>query len=471
MQEFDLIVVGGGSGSQVGAAAADRGWNVAVVEPGPLGGACVTRGCVPSKALIHHGTLAEGVRRANEFGLDTELAGVDFDAITTAIRDTVYEKADNQAESVREDDNRTLYDGEGQFVDERTLAVDGYGERIYGEHVIVAAGSRPLIPPIDGLDDVDYLTSTDALWLDSVPDELVVLGGGYIAAEMGHVYGALGADVAFVERSDELLSGEDRAISETVTEAFGERYDVYTGHTATEATQDDGRISLRAEPDDDEAIEVSGDELLVAAGRGPNTDRLDVEAAGIETDDGGYVETDEYLEATAENVWALGDIIGQQPFKHAADHEARHVAMNLLDDAGREVTYDGMAHAVFTSPQAASLGHTEGELKDAGTDYEAATYPYTSAPLGMIERETEGVVKVLAAPDGEILGCHIVGREASSLIHEVSVALANGADTAADIATTIHIHPALNEAVLGAFDEIANPQYSTAPDWSDVSME
>ncbi|WP_254762650.1 dihydrolipoyl dehydrogenase [Natrinema marinum] len=507
MDEYDIVVVGGGSGSQVATAAAEQGLEAAVIERGPLGGACVTRGCVPSKALIHRADVVSELRRADAFGVHAELTGIDYDEITTAIRDTVFQKADNQATSLRENENVALYRGEGRFVDDRTLEVEpteaeagsatedgGNGGTVRGEHVVIAVGSRPMVPPIDGLEDVDYLTSDDALFLDERPDDLVIVGGGYIGAELGYFFAALGTAVSIVGRSDRLVPREDDDVSAAVTDSLETYCDVYTSYKAASVDETGaGGITVTAESaadgsgdgDSDETIELEADGLLLATGRRPNTDTLELEAAGVETDDEGYVETDGRLETTADRVWALGDVLGEQPFKHAADYESSVVAANILngeartasdsraakprDDAGKEVDYRAMPHAIFTDPRVASVGLTEGELEDEGREYEAVTTPYGAAPLGMILEADEAFVKALAAPDGEILGCHIVGPQAATLLHEVVVAMDSADGTVEDVAKPVHVHPALNEVVYSAFDELSDTTYSTAPDWRDVS--
>lgn len=472
MQEFDLLIIGGGSGTQVGSLAAERGMSVAVCEPGPLGGACITRGCVPSKALIRRADVIRQIRDAGRLGIDAEVGDVDLGAITSEVRETVYEKAENQAENLRDSENHTLFDGRARFVDDRTVEVEGYDERVRGERVVVAVGAEPTIPPVDGLDEVDFLTSTDALYLDERPDELAILGGGYIGAELGHFYETIGSEVTIVQRGDALVPREDGEVREAVTEAFAER-ERCTLHLACEASSVEergDRIAMFAEGDDGEEVEIEADELLVATGRKPATDDLDPEAAGIDIDDAGFVEVDEHLETTSEGVWALGDVISGPMFKHVADHEARVVAANAVAERGEEIEYEGVAHAVFTWPQVAACGHTEEELEEEGREYERARFEYDSAPMGLVSKE-EGFVKVLAEPDGTVLGCHIVGPEASTLIHEVAVAGRVGEGSVEEIADAIHVHPALNEVVLGAFDELADPLLSTAPDWSDVSME
>ncbi|MFC6719596.1 dihydrolipoyl dehydrogenase [Natrialbaceae archaeon GCM10025810] len=477
MDEYNVVVVGGGSGSQVATAAAERGLEAAVIERGPLGGACITRGCVPSKALIHRADVLEEVRRAGRFGIEAEVGEVQYGEITSRIHDTVYGKADRQEEALRDAENVTFYRGEARFVDERTLEVDG-GDgdpaRVRGEDVVIAVGGRPMVPPIDGLEDVDVLTSDDALYLDERPDSLAIVGGGYVGAELGYFFGALGTDVSIVGRSETLVPREDDDVSERVTEGLELYCDVRAGYEAAEVEQgDDGGVVVTAEPSDSnasdsESVEIEADRLLLATGRRPNTDTLDLETAGVETDEKGYVETNEHLETTAEGVWALGDVLGEEPYKHAADYEAEVVCANLLTDAEEAVDYDAMPHAIFTAPRVASVGRTEGELEEAGTEYEATTTPYEAAPLGLI-LEADGFVKVLAGPEGEILGCHVVGRDAPTLIQEVVGAMRYGTGTVEEVAETVHVHPALSEVVLAAFDEAADRPFSTAPDWRDVA--
>ncbi|MDQ2050887.1 FAD-dependent oxidoreductase [Natronolimnohabitans sp. A-GB9] len=399
MDEYNIIVVGGGSGSQVATAAAERGLEAAVIERGPLGGACITRGCVPSKALIHRADVAEEIRRAGEFG----------------------------------------------------------------------------IPATLDLEAVDYLTSDDALFLDERPDSLVVVGGGYIGAELGYFFGAMGTDVTMVGRSETLVPREDDAVSEVVTRSLDRYADVYTGYEATSVEESDSGVVVTAMPSDDEGsgdeLELEADDLLLAAGRRPNTDTLTLEATDIEIDDSEHIVVDETLETTVEDVWALGDVVGAEPYKHAADSEASVVSANVLSDAEQEVDYDAMPHAIFTEPQVASVGRTEGELEDAGVEYESATVPFDAAPLGLIVGADDGFVKVLAAPDGEILGCHIAGPQAATLVQAVVVAMDRASATVEDVAKSVHVHPALSEVVYAAFDELSGNEFSTAPDWTDVGDE
>ncbi len=452
MEEFDVIVVGAGSGLDVASACAHRGMDVAVVEDGPMGGTCLNRGCIPSKMLIHHADIADTIRDADRFHIDASLDGADWQAIVDEVNSEVQEDAASIERGIRNSEHHTLYKTEGRFVNEKVLEVGD--ERITADTIVLAAGTRPMVPPIDGLDDVDYMTSKEALAREDQPDHLVIIGGGYIAAELAHFYGALGTDITVIEMSDTMLGHEDRDISETFTDLFADRHDVLLGHQASEVVQDGNTITVTAESADGETMEVAGDALLVAAGRVPNTDRLAVEATGVETDDRGFVETDEYLETDVDGIWALGDIAGNNLFKHAANHEAQAVFRNAFTDHRRPVDNTAMPHAVFSSPQIAGVGMTEQDLAEADRDYITGTYEYGNTGMGLALK-ADGFVKVLADPETrEILGCHIIGPHASILVHEVCVAMKHGSGTLMDIQDTIHIHPALNEVVQRAFNAV-----------------
>ena len=453
MTDYDVLVVGGGTGNNVAAAAADAGLETALVEKGPLGGTCLNRGCNPSKMLIQAATAANHVREAGKFHVDATLDGIDFAAVVDGMDETLSALADGMEADYREKEGLTIYDDEAEFVNERTVEVGG--ERVSGERVVVAAGSRPLVPPIDGLDKVDYLTSTDALYLREQPDSLVVMGGGYIAVELGYFFESMGTDVTVIEMMDSLVPREDPEVAEAFTDIARGRHEVYTGHRVTAVEPDGDGVRVHAETEGGETVAVEGDELLVALGRRPNTDTLNVEAAGIGTDGDGFVVTDDQLRTSADNVWAQGDIADNAMFKHSGDHETEVTVANVVHEEGATAEFTAMPHAIFTEPQMAGVGRTEADLQDAGVDYEVGRQSLPETPMGRAKKLEEGFVKVLAAPDGEVLGCHMLGYEASTMIHEVVVGMRRGEGTVDDIADTIHAHPTLNKAVEYAFEGLA----------------
>ncbi len=455
-KEYELVVVGGGTANNVAAAAADEGIDTALVEKGKLGGTCLNRGCNPSKILIQAANVAETVRGSGRFGVESSLDGIDFAGIVESMDSTLSGIADGMEERYRANENLTLYNDEASFVDERTVEVGG--DELRGEKVVVATGSSPLVPPIEGIDEVDYITSNEALYLDEPPESLVIVGGGYIACELGYFFDAMGTEVRIVEANDVLLHREDGEVAEEFQGIAEERHEVHTGYIGTSVSETPEGIEVVAEPTgggsgdgaDEDEIRVTGEKLLVAAGGKPNTESLGLEKAGIETDERGFVKTNERLETTAEGVWAQGDVAGNFMFKHSGDYETQHVIRNVVHDADEEVDYTAMPHAIFTEPQIAGVGRTEEELEDEGIDYTVGKARYADSAMGRAKKLEHGFAKVLVAPDGEILGFHVVGEEASVVVHEAVVAMRNGV-TADEVADTVHAHPTLSRVVESAF--------------------
>ena len=451
MSEYEIVVVGGGTANNVAAAAADEGIDTALIEKGKLGGTCLNRGCNPSKMLIQAANVAEAVRGSGRFGVESSLDGIDFGGVVDEMDSVLSGLADGMEERYRAKNDLTLYNDTANFVDERTLELDG-GDEIRGEKVVVAAGSRPLVPPIEGLDEVDYITSTEALYLEEAPDSLVIMGGGYIAVELGYFFEAMGTDVKIVEMMDSLVPREDGEVSEAFTEIAQKRHELYTGHRATAVEKDGDGVVVRAETEDGEETVISGEELLVALGRRPNTDTLAVEEAGIETDENGFVKTNEYLETSAENVWAQGDIADNAMFKHSGDYETEKTVANVVHGERERVDFSAMPHAIFTEPQIAGVGATEEELTDEGLEYTVGRARYADSAMGRAKKLEHGFAKVLVAPGGDVLGCHMIGEEASVMIHQTVVAMRNGV-TAEEVADTIHAHPTLSRVVESAFED------------------
>ena len=459
MENYDLLVLGGGTGNIVASAAAQEGMDVALVERDRLGGTCLNRGCNPSKQLIQRANIAETVRNADQFGVDASLNDVAFEDIVDDVAAEMAQLAESKAERARKNDHITFYQAEGHFVDEHTVEVNTdngtEGEQISAERIVLAGGSRPMIPEsIDGTNQVDFLTNAEVLKgeVNQLPDRLVAIGGGYITTEMSHFFSQMGTEVAIVSHSDTLVAREDADVSQQLTDIYRETHDLHLGYAATEISENNGEKVVTAESENGEEIRIAGDELLIATGRQPNSNLWNVSAAGLGTNERGFVQTDKYLQTSVEGVWATGDIAGNYMFKHSGDKEAEYVVENAVRGNEREVDYPGMAHAIFSSPQVASLGQSEAEI-DGDIKYETGTFAYSDHVLGNTFDTKGGFAKVIVGDGDEILGFHIIGPEASTLIHEVSTAVAAGAD-ATTIAETIHIHPALSEVVQGAFRQV-----------------
>ncbi len=443
MKKYDLIVVGAGTGLDVAASATGKGYTVAIIEKGPMGGACLNRGCIPSKMLIHSADVAQTIDNAKKFGITPNGYNVDWLGIVERVSNAVDRDSAEILKGIKSDENITLYNLEGKFVGERTVQVGD--ETITAERILIAAGTRPRVPDIDGLDEVDFMTSIEALRKTTQPNHLLILGGGYISCELAHFYGSLGTEITILQRNVRLLPGEDHELADIFTKLYKKRFNVHTGFAAKKVFKDGEVIHITAESKDGEQLQVNGDQLLVATGRVPNTDTLDVAAAGVETN--------EYMQTSAENVWALGDIAGKFQFKHSANQEARYVGYNLFNDKPLAVDYYAMPHAVFGYPQIAGVGYTEEQLKKEGIEYSIGKCEFMQTGMGAALMDEDGLVKVMATSEGEILGCHIIGHEASTLIHEPILAMKAGLKVD-DIQNMVHIHPALSEVVERAFGDI-----------------
>ncbi len=448
MIEYDLIVIGSGSGLDVAVGAAEQGMKVAVVEKDRMGGTCLNRGCIPSKMLIHSADIVETLRTAHLFGIKVKGFEVDFASIIKRVSESVDRDSDDIENGYKEIDNPKLYKVESRFIAHKTLQVGD--EVIRAEKVLLSSGGEPSIPTIQGLREAGFITSDQALRLKTQPKVMTILGGGYIAAELAHFYGSLGTEINIVHRHPSLLNKEDEEIAARYTEIVREKYRVYTNYEPLSVTKKEGGYHVeikRVKGSEKKTLE--SDQLLVATGRTPVADRLDVAKTGVKTDEKGYIITDEHLQTNIKGIFALGDAVGHFLFKHAANHEAGYVFNNVLrkPDELLTVDYTAMPHAIFTSPQIAGVGSTEQELKAKGTHYSTAKYNYIDTAMGEAIEDKTGFVKFLVDHERKILGCHILGTHASILIHEVLVSMKSGSGTLEDLTDTIHIHPALNEVV------------------------
>ncbi len=448
---YDLVIVGAGSGNML-PAKEFVGWRIAVVESDRFGGTCLNRGCIPSKMLVHTADVAQEVRHAGRFGVSAKWAGADW----PAIRGRVFGRIDplhERAVAHRRANGTDVFLGEARFTAPKVLQVGE--DEVRGERFVLAAGSRPAVPAIDGLVAVPYLTSDTVMRLDRLPKSMVVLGGGYIAAEMSHIFGSLGTKVTIVARGEELLSRHDADIRARFTEAYREQFDLRLGATVKRAakTRKGVRLDLVTSSG---AQAAEGEVLLVATGRVPNSDRLGVAAAGIETDEHGHVVTDGTYQTNVPGIWALGDLANHFQLKHMANAESRLVRHNLLHPGQpRRAAFTVVPSAVFAGPQVASVGATEQDLRAHGRDYVAATRPYRDAAYGWALEDTTSFVKVLADPATRLLlGAHIIGPQASTLIQPRIQAMCLGS-TADQVASgVLYIHPALTEVVEQALLEL-----------------
>lgn len=448
MKKYDLIVIGSGSGLNVAADVAEElGWKVAVVEEGPLGGTCLNRGCIPSKMVIHAADVAETIQKAAIFGINAKIINVDFAKVTGRASKMVDKDAAEIEKALQEDKNINLYKVRGEFSEPYKIKVGN--EEITAKQILIAAGSRPAIPPIPGLKETDYITSTEALRLTQQPRRMIIIGGGYISAELGHFYGSLGTKVTVVQRSSPLIKNEDSEIAQKFTRIFSKKYNVMLDAETIKVEQKGSiKIATIKNKKTGRVQKLEAEALLVATGRIPNTDLLKLENTQVKTNKAGYIETDAYMQTSQKGVWALGDIVGKALFKHAANMEANIVYANMTQKANLKADYSVMPHAIFSSPQVAGVGLTENQAKEQKLNYEVRKGFYKNTGMGQALAEEDGFVKFIIDPQKEtILGCHIMGPDAATLIHEVIVAMSAAKGKISAITDSIYIHPALSEVI------------------------
>jgi mycothione reductase len=442
--DYDLVVVGAGTGNTL----PDKefnGWRIAVVERSRFGGTCLNRGCIPSKMLVLTADIAQTIREAGRFGIGAQWTGADW----TAIRNRVFDRIDplhESAVSYRRGSGVDVFIGEAHFAGPGVLRVGD--DELRARHFLLAAGARPHIPPIPGLAEVPYVTSDDVMRLDALPRSMVVLGGGFIAAEMSHVFGALGTHVTIVARGGHLLARHDADIRARFTQLYQQRFDLRLNTTVERVSATSAGVMLDlATPSGPQ--QAKAEVLLVAAGRIPNSDRLNVAAAGIAVDEHGHIRTDDTYATTAAGIWAVGDIANHFQLKHMANAEGRLVWHNMLHPGQpRRAAFPVVPSAVFADPQVASAGATEQELRAAQRPYVAATRAYGDTAYGWALQDTTSFVKILADPASRlILGVHILGPQAATLIQPLIQAMCLGSTVDEVARGVLYIHPALTEAV------------------------
>ncbi len=454
MQKYDVVVLGSGCGLEIARQAVSRGKSVALVEPGPLGGTCVNVGCIPSKMLIAPADMIAERERARRLGVDLQLRGVDFAAIMRRMREGRARSQVHLEHSVTDLPHVHSYRAAGKFVAPGTLLVDE--ERIHGELTFVAAGARPLIPPIEGLESVPYLTNDSLLELTDAPASLIIIGGGYIAVEYCHFFAAMGTRVTVIEMMDRLVTAEEPEVSEVLENALSKRATVVTGVRVESVVASDIGVRVTARRGKrGRARTFEAQRVLVAVGRRSNADLLQAESAGIAVDARGFVEVDSHMRTSAKGVYAVGDITGKAMFRHAANVQALVAALNAFDGSEVEMDYHAIPHAVYSYPQIASVGLTETQAVAAGYEVTTQVTRYDSVAKGEALDESEGFTKIVMQRGTEnILGFHIVGPYAPMLIQEVVNAMQSGGQMD-EIARGIHIHPELTELIPSSFEGIA----------------
>lgn len=445
MKKYDVIVIGSGCGMNIVEEALANDLTVALVDKGPLGGTCANLGCVPSKMLIFAADRITEIQEARKLGIEAQIKNVDFNFIMERMRRSVRENHEHMRRSIIQTKNLSFYKGEGHFVSDYTIDADG--EEIKGDKIFIASGSRPLIPPIEGLNNVDFLTNETVLQLEERPESVVIIGGGYIAVEYGHFFASLGTKVTMLEMADRLILAEEAEIAEILKNELSRRMDVYTSVRAEEVHGNGISVTVTVvDAKSGVKREFEAQRILIAVGRRSNADLLRVENTGVDIDERGFVMVNDYLETSKKNIFAVGDINGRQMFTHVANAEASVAADNAIHGNRIKMDYSAAPHAVYSHPQIASVGMTEQTARGTHNVLVGkAKYSDTAKGEAMME-ETGFAKAVVDADTGRILGFHVIGPYAPILIQEAINAMAS--DGSIDnIQGSMHIHPALTEVV------------------------
>jgi dihydrolipoamide dehydrogenase len=454
MEKFDVLVIGSGSGMIVVSTAVGNGFKTAVVDSGPMGGTCLNRGCVPSKMLIYPADVIATLKEAEKLGVNATVNSVDFKKIMDRMRLLVNGDSSTQAKAVEDTPNLTWFKETGEFISDYTMQV---GEHtINAKMIFIVSGARPGIPPVKGIENVDYLTSDTVLELEKPPNSIIIIGGGYIGVEYGHFFSGIGTKTTIIQRPSRILPEEEPEISDLLQKEMARRMEIHTSLEVVEVKQEgDVKTVVAKNRENGSLREFSADALMVAAGRVPNSDLLKPEKTGVKLDERGYVKVNEYLETSKKNIWAFGDAIGKEMFKHVANYEAGIVWHNAVHDHKVPMDFSAAPHAVFTHPQVASVGLKEAEAKQQGHKILVGKAFYRNTAMGGAMGEPEGFVKVIVEQETEkILGGHIIGAEASILIQEIVNAMVTENRSFVPIVRAMYIHPALAEVVQNAFGNL-----------------
>ncbi len=460
--DYDLVIIGTGTATSLIEPFLQQhpDARVAVIDRNTPGGICLTRGCIPSKLLLYPAEMLHTMKQGGEFGIDVTVNEVDFGGIMQAMRDNIGDDIESLRRGLEQAEQIDYYHAAARFVEPYVLEV---GDRtVRGDMIVLCTGSKPAIPPIEGVDDVAFHTSSTILDLEELPDSLVIVGGGYIAAEYGFFFSQMGTDVTIVGRNPQFLPDEEPEVSRVARRKLQEHLDIETNHEVRAMSPGSDNVEVTAvNQDDGSEISFNASQVLIATGRAPETDILQPENGGVEVDEHGWIEVDETLETSQPNVWALGDATGRHLFKHVANHEVEVVYHNALLDKEMKVDHHAVPHAVFTSPEIAAVGMLETEAVEEYGEGGVLIgfYRYEDTGKGDAMHARDYFVKViLEREELRILGAHIVGPMASVLIQEIINLMYTRGRQVHPLLQAMHIHPAMPEVVQRACSSLMTPE-------------
>ena len=446
MSTYDVGIIGGGPGGYVAAIkAAQLGGTVCLIEKGEWGGTCLNRGCIPTKTLFSVATLATQMQDAAAFGIQTQDTAIDYTQVLAHKSSVVQQLTGGIAQLLKGNGVHTI-NGTASLVNKNRIAVlksDGTTEQVDAKNVIIATGSEPAEPSMFDIDETQVLTTTGILNLSELPESLIIVGGGVSGCEFASIFNALGCRVTVLELLPTILATEDVQIIRHI-QLFMKRkgIQIRTGANLTQVKKTETHVT---------AVLASGEELtaekmLISIGRRFNTEGIGLEQVGVRTD-AGKIRVDSRMQTNMPGIYAVGDVASRYLLAHVASAEGKVAAQNCLGETAT-MNYQVIPWCVFTLPEIGHVGMTEKEATDEGYEVKVGRFPYAANGIALGMRETDGFVKTIAdAESGDVLGVHIVGAHASTLIHEAAVAIRAGA-AAQDIAHTVHAHPTLSEMVM-----------------------
>ncbi|WP_064091629.1 dihydrolipoyl dehydrogenase family protein [Rossellomorea aquimaris] len=425
MNQYDLIVIGGGAGGlTVASGAASLGAKVALVEKsGLLGGDCLHFGCVPSKAFIEAAREVLAMRKSSDFGFKTS-GTLDMKKVKERVQGAI-------AHIQRHDDPHRftqlgidIYFGGAEFLDPHTILVEKE-DRLQGKRIVVATGSSPLIPNIDGLSDVEYHTNESVFDIDTLPKRVIFIGGGPIGLELAQAFSHLGSEAVVLEKHNEILVKEDKEIRDLATNVLEKEMEFIYGVEIDSVSEGNGGKTVRYIKDG-VLHSVTGDLLFLATGRKPSTESLNLSAAGVEVDEKGFITVNDQLRSSQPHIFAIGDVNGQYPFTHAAGMEGKLVVQNAVFGLKRKVSYNKLPWATYTTPEIFHVGLTEEQATELGIDYKVYKKSLDEVDRFVADHKTDGMVKILTDSKGKIIGAHALGAGAADWMQPVLFAMEKG---------------------------------------------
>jgi mercury(II) reductase len=456
LSEFDVVVIGaGGAGSTAAFELNARGAKVALIERWKVGGTCLNVGCDPTKTLVRSAEIAHLARTGGRFGIHAESIYYDWSAVIARVNRVIDTIRGGDGEQNIRNEGINLFKGNARFLSANEIYVDG--QIIRGERFIIATGAANVTPPIEGLNEVGFITNQEAIALPNLPESLIVIGGGVIGVEFAQIFSRFGVDVTLVASRSNLLPQEDADLASALSDVLSHEGIKILKPVRVNRIERDGSLKVVFGDQEGKIASVRGEEILLATGRAPVVEGMNLEAAGVEYDRTG-IKVDAELKTSSPNIWAIGDVTGIEPFTHVADYQARIVAWNVLGNGEpRQADYQAIPHVIFSDPELGSVGLTEKEAADAGFDVKCAIVPMKDLARAITSGETEGMVKLVSdRATGHILGGHVLAAHGGELLPEIALAMRSGLTVQA-IADTVHAYPTMSEAVFWAAFELAKP--------------